>query len=239
MVALGVLDEVQQRVAKLADVVRRDAGRHAHGDPGGAVGQEIGESRRQHRRLAFAAVISLAEIDTVLVDPFEQGLGDGAQARLGVAHGGGVIAIDVAEITLALDQRIPRRELLRHANERVVHRLVTVRMKLADDIANDPRAFFEPGLGIEAQLTHGEQQASLNGLQSVADVGQRTPRDRRERVGEVAILKRCRELDLLHVVLCDLCHGAPTSPDVVSIDASLSRSRDLASGSARPCGLNT
>ena len=42
--AARVLDQMRQRVAQLADIVRRDAGRHADGDAGGAVGEQVGES---------------------------------------------------------------------------------------------------------------------------------------------------------------------------------------------------
>ena len=41
-----VLDQMQQRRAKLIDVVRRDIRRHADGDAGGAIRQQIGKCRR-------------------------------------------------------------------------------------------------------------------------------------------------------------------------------------------------
>ena len=69
--------------------------------------------RRQDDRLALLAVIGRAEIDGVLVDAGQQRLRDLGQPRLGVAHGRGVIAVDVAEIALAFDQRVARGEILR------------------------------------------------------------------------------------------------------------------------------
>ena len=44
------------------------------------------------------------------------------QPRLGVAHGRGVIAVDVAEIALPVDQRIAHGEILRQTHQRVVDR---------------------------------------------------------------------------------------------------------------------
>ncbi len=67
----------------------------------------------------------------------EQVLGDARQAGLGVAHGGRVIAVDVAEVALAVDQRIAHGEILGETHERVVDRLVAVRMVLADHVADD------------------------------------------------------------------------------------------------------
>jgi hypothetical protein len=59
-----------------------------------------------------------------------EGLRDLGQPRLGVAHGRGVIAVDVAEIALALDQRVARGEILRLAHQRLVDRAVAVRVVL-------------------------------------------------------------------------------------------------------------
>ena len=146
---VGVLDEVQERVAHLGGVVRRDAGRHAHRDPGGAVRQKVGEVCGQDQRLALAAVVGLAEVDRVLVDAVQQRFGHRGEPCLGVAHGGGVIAIDVAEVALSLDQAVAHREALGEPNQRLVHRLVAVRMVLADDVADDARALLEARPGIE------------------------------------------------------------------------------------------
>ena len=70
---------------------------------------------------------------------------DLGEARLGVAHGGGVIAVDIAEIALPVDQRIALREILREPHQRVIDRLVAVRMELADHVADHARAFLERG----------------------------------------------------------------------------------------------
>ncbi len=54
---IGRLDQVQAGLDQLADVVRRDVGRHAHRDAAGAVGQQVREGRRQHHRLCQRAVV--------------------------------------------------------------------------------------------------------------------------------------------------------------------------------------
>ena len=55
----------------------------------------------------------------------------------GVAHRGRVIAVDIAEIALPVDQRIALGEILREPHQRVVDRLVAVRMEIADHVADD------------------------------------------------------------------------------------------------------
>ena len=132
--------------AQFAEIVRRDRGRHADRDAGGAVGQQIGKGGRQHHRLFLLAVIGGAEIDRVFVQAVEQRLGHFGQAAFGVAHGGGVIAVDIAEIALALDQRIAHGEILGQAHQRVIDRLVAMGMIFADHVAHHAGAFLEAGV---------------------------------------------------------------------------------------------
>ena len=101
----------------------------------------LGTRRREHDRLVLGLVEVGIEIDGFLVDVREQLFGDSREARLGVPHGRGRIAIDRAEVALAVDQRIAHAEILRHAHQRVVNRRVAVRMVLADDFADDLGAF--------------------------------------------------------------------------------------------------
>ena len=55
-----------------------------------------------------------------------------ARRHLGVAHRPRRVAVDRAEVALAVDQQVAQREVLRHAHERVVDRRVAVRVVLAD-----------------------------------------------------------------------------------------------------------
>ncbi len=179
---------------QLDDVVRRDAGRHADGDAGRAVSQKVRKPRRQHDRLAAFAVIGRAEIDRVLVDAFEQRLGHLGQPAFGVAHRRRVIAVDIAEIALAVDQRIALREILRQAHQRVIDRDVAMRVEFADDVAHHARAFLVARFGIELELAHGVEDAAMHRLQPVAHVGQRARHDGGERVGEIALAQRLGEI---------------------------------------------
>ena len=179
--------------------MRRDRGRHADRDALRAVGEQVGERARQHHRLAFAAVVGRAEIDRVLVDAVDQKPRHLGQARLGVAHRGRVIAVDVAEVALPVDQRIALREILREAHQRVIDRLVAVRMEFADDVADDACALLEGCAGIEAQLPHGKQHPAVHRLEAVARVRQRAVHDGGQRVSEIALLQRLAQCDFLDV----------------------------------------
>ena len=201
-------DQVQQGGGEFARIVRRDVGRHADRDALRPVGQQVGEGRRQHCRLAALPVIGLAEIDRVLVDALQQRLGHRRQPRLGVAHGGGVVAVDIAEIAVALDQRVADGELLREAHHRVIDRRIAVGMVFAHDIADDAGAFLEAGGGVEPQFAHGVDEAAVDRLQPVAHIRERARGNRRERIGEIPLAQRRAEGDGLNDSGDLVGHGA-------------------------------
>jgi len=174
----------------------RDAGRHADSDAGGAIRKEVGKAGRQNDRLAVVAVIGRAEIDGILVDPVEHRLRHGRQPALGVAHRRSVVAVEIAEIPLSVDQWVALREVLRQPDERVVNRQLAVRVELADHVADHPGAFLVARGRIETELLHRVQDPAVHGLQPVAHIGQRTGHDRRQRIGEIALPERIGEVDV-------------------------------------------
>jgi hypothetical protein len=100
--------------------------------------------RYTEARLGRTVVVG-HEVDRALVEFVEQQPRDRRQPRLGVAHRRRTVAIAAAEVALAVDQRITLREALRHAHQRVVGRLIAVRMKAPEHVADDTRALHRPG----------------------------------------------------------------------------------------------
>ena len=133
------------------------------------------------------------KVDRAFVEPGHQlhrGLG---QPRLGIAVGGRVIAVDVAEVALPLHQRIAQREILREADHRIIDRSIAVRVILADNVAHHARRFLVGAGGIELQLAHRPQQTAVDGLEAVAQVRERARGNRRQRIDEVALAQRAVE----------------------------------------------
>ena len=112
-------------------VVRRNVGRHADRDAGRTVDEKIGNAGGKNFGLELALIVVGAEIDRFLIDVFEQRGGDAGKPGFGVPHGRGRIAIDGAEVALAIDQRVAHGEILRHADERIVDGGVAVRVEFA------------------------------------------------------------------------------------------------------------
>ena len=65
---LGMCEEPLDSGGDLTQVVRRDAGGHAHRDALRTVDQEIREAGRQDNRLLVAPVVVVLEIDALLID---------------------------------------------------------------------------------------------------------------------------------------------------------------------------
>ena len=164
----------------------RHVGGHAHRDAARAIHQQIGEARRKNGRLALGIVIVGLELDRVLVDVLQQRVRHLGHAGFGVAHGRRRVAVDRAEIALPVDQRQPEGEVLRHAHQGVVNRLVAMRMILTDHVAHDARRLAVGLVPVIAILVHREQDTAVDRLQPVAHIGQRAAHDHAHGVIEIA-----------------------------------------------------
>ena len=190
---------MQRGLAKLGGVVRRDRGRHADRNALRAVGQQVRKPAGQHHRLLGLAVVIGTELDAVLVNALEQQPRDVGHAGFGIAVGGGVIAVDIAEIALAVDQRIARGEILRQTHHGVVDRLVAMGMERAHHVADDLGGFLEPRARIEPQQPHAVEDAAMHRLQAIARIRQRAVHDGRERISEIALFQRIAQRNLVNL----------------------------------------
>src|SRR6266498_2029702 len=88
------LEEVNGRLDDLAQIVRRNLGRHADGDPVRTVDQQVRHARRQDGRLLAQFVVVRNEFDGFLLDVGEQFGGDAREARFGVTVGGRIVSVN-------------------------------------------------------------------------------------------------------------------------------------------------
>ncbi len=184
---IGIFDQRQQRVADFAQVVRRDVGRHPDRDTVGAVDQQVGNLAWQHLGLVLRAVEVGNEVDGVLVDIGQHPFRQPRQAAFGVAVGGRRIAVDRAEVALAVDQRIAHAPRLRHPHQRVVHGAVAVRMVAFEHFADHAGALGVAAVGEQSLAEHRDQDSAMDRLEPVAHVGQRAPDIHRHRVVQVGL----------------------------------------------------
>ena len=194
----GLLREKQDGVRHFAQVVGRHAGRHADRDAQTAVQKQVGELRGQDLGLFPRRIVVRLPIHGLLLDVRKHLVRDAREARLGIAHGRGRIAVDGTEVALALHQRVTQGEVLGHADQGVVDGRVAVRMVLAHGLADHVRGLAELGLIREPRRPHGPQYPPVHGLQSVPDVRQGARHDDRHRVAQIGLPKLAGYLSFLY-----------------------------------------
>ena len=104
---MGMVDQMDGGFAHFDKIVRRHVRRHTDGNAAGSIHEKIGHFARQVRRLFPLLIVVWNEIDGFLVDVLQQGLGERCHAGLRVPHRGWRIAIDRAEVSLAIHKRVP------------------------------------------------------------------------------------------------------------------------------------
>src|SRR6267154_784940 len=125
---VGPFDQQNGGIHDFAKIVRRNVGGHADGNAAGAIDQKIRDARWKNEGL-FARLIEIGnEVDGLFFKIGKNVFADFRQARFGVPHGRRRIAVNRAEISLAVDQRIAHVEVLREADERGINNRFTVRM---------------------------------------------------------------------------------------------------------------
>ena len=104
--SLAVVEQNHERRADFLEIVRRDIRGHADGDPRNAVDQQVGKLRGEDGRF----VAGRGEVRTKLDGPFanlaEKFTGDRRETALGVPKRSGRVAVDRAEVSVTLDQRL-------------------------------------------------------------------------------------------------------------------------------------
>ena len=161
---VGVVDQVTGGLDRLGEVVRGDVGGHADGDALAAVNQQVGEARRQCHGLGERFVVVGLPVDSILLQVTQQFHGGLCQAALGVTHGCRAVAVDVAEVAVAVDERRAHGEPLRQADHGLIDRGVAMRVVLTDNFADRPGRLLVRAVGVDAALVHRVQDAAVHRL---------------------------------------------------------------------------
>ncbi len=196
---LRPVDDGAARIDDLAEIVAGNVRRHANRDAAGSVDQEIGKPCWQHRRLFAAVIVVGLKVDGILVDVLNQRHRRPGHARLGVPHGRSTVAVHGAEVSLAFNQRQAHHEVLGHAHQGVIDRLIAMGMILSHDISDDASSLAERLVMAVAVLVHRIYDAPLYRLEAIADVGKRPADDHAHGIIEVGALHLLLDGDRLDV----------------------------------------
>ena len=194
---IRVLQRPQGTGGHLAQVVRRDVRRHTDGDTDRSVDQQVRETRRQDRRLLGLTVVVVLEVDGLFLDVAHHLERKRSHLRLGVPGRGRTLVSRRPEVALAEGQRIAQRPRLDETHQGVVDRSIAVRVVMPHDLADDAGALRERLVGAEAAVVHAVDHAAVDGLETVAHVGQSAPDDDTHRVVEIAPLHLELQVDLV------------------------------------------
>ena len=195
-------------VEDFREVVRGDVGGHAHRDTGRPIDDEVGDAGGQNGGLERGLVVVGDEVDGVHVDVGEHFSGEAGEARLGVAHGGGGVAVNGAEVALAVDHQVAQAEGLGEADHGVVDGGVAMRVVVAHDVTDDLGRLGVLFIELQAHLLHAVEDAAMDGLEAVANVGQGAPDDDRHAVVEVGPAHLFFNVDGEHVERAAALHLA-------------------------------
>ena len=161
----GIVDQLDHRIANLGRVVRRDAGRHADGDPAGTVDQQVGKLARQDRRFGPHFVVGGDVVDRVELDVVQHRRGDRAQPSFGISHGRRRQPGDAAEVALLVDQQPTHVPFLGHPHQRRIDHAFAVRVIVTRGVTGDLCAFDPLAARAKIQVVHRDQDPSLARLQ--------------------------------------------------------------------------
>ena len=184
----GIVEIGDRGINDFAEVMRRNIGCHADGNAAGAIDKQIGKFSWQNGRFPLSAVVVFLKVDGFLVEIVEKGFSDLLQAALRVAHRGRWIAVDRAKVTLTVNQRQAQRKVLREADQGVIDRVVAMRVVFAHHVADDAGRLLIRAVVVHAHLVHPVKDATVNGLEAIADIRQGTRNDDAHCVIEIRAL---------------------------------------------------
>ena len=205
-VDVGIVDVGTAAVDDLAQVVRRHIRGHTHGNTVSAVHQQVGHFRGHHARLQKRVVEVVHHIHGVLVEVVHDVLAHLREAALRVSHGSCRVAVDRAEVTLPIHERVAHIPVLRHAHQRAIDAAVAVRVILTEHLTHHAGTFLIRFVTGVAQTLHAVENTAMHGLEAVAHVGQRTSYNHRHTVVDVRGFHLLLDVDFNNSVIVNGLH---------------------------------
>ena len=190
-----IVNVCQAAVDHFRQVVRRNVGCHTYRDTGRAVHQQVRNFGWHDVRNLFGAVVVIDEIHRFFFQVSHQLMGDFRHTDFRITHRRCGVAIDRTKVTLTIYQHVTQGEWLRHTNNGVVNGGITMRVVFTDYVTNDTGRFFIGFIPVVAQYVHGVKYATVNRLQAISDVRQRTANNDRHRIIQIGALQLFLNVD--------------------------------------------
>ena len=182
-IRIRVFQFAQQRVNEFTEVMRRNACQITDTYPRRAVDEQIRQQAGQHGGFFQRIFVVRLEVNYLLLDVGKHLAGNFRQSAFGVAHCPGRIIVNTTEVSLSINERIARIEILCHTDEGVVNGAVAVGMEIFHHFADDSGTFIVGPVCGEVDLSHRVDDAACARFESIADIGYRAIRVDTHRVG--------------------------------------------------------
>ena len=116
-----MVDQMYGRIDRVAEVVRRNIGRHSNGNTVGSVYQEVRITARQNNRLFLLAIEVRDKVYRIFINITQHLQGEMTHSRLCVTLRGGAISVNRSEVSVSVYERIAHGKILRHADHCVIN----------------------------------------------------------------------------------------------------------------------
>ena len=202
---IRIFEQGDLRVDDLRQVVRRRVGRHSYSNAFRSIDQEIRDLNREYFRFFLVLVEVWNKINNILIEVRQKGFFRYLlKARLGITHGRRAVSLNIAEISMPVDQGDLFFEILRHDDQRVVDRAVSMGMIFTHCIADYSGALSEGSVRADPELMHIVESPSLYGFEPVPDIRERPRDDNAHRVVDIGFLHQFGILSLEDLLLRSL-----------------------------------
>ena len=201
---IGVVHDGDGRIDCLHQVVGRHVGGHADGNALRAVDQQVGEARGKHFGFLERFIVVGLPVDRLLLKVAQQLHGLLVQARFRVTHGSGAVAVNGAEVAVAIHQRHAHVEILRKAHHGVVDGGIAVGVVLTHAVADGARGLHMRLVRRVTAFVHSVENAAVHRFQAVAHIRQRAGHDNRHGVFKERRAHLLREVRGRHLADVDV-----------------------------------
>ena len=198
----------------------RNIRRHSDSNTAGTVDQKIGEAGRKHTGL-FAGFIKVRiPVNRFLINIAKHLIRNFGKARFRVSIGSGRISINRTKVSVSIHQHIPHGKILCKTDHRIIDGGISVRMVVAQDIANAGSRFFKRFIRCQTAFIHRIKDSAVHGLQAVTHIRKSTGYNNRHCIVDIALLhfadqiRGCNDLiwksNIFRLVISFMCHkGSP------------------------------
>ena len=152
--------------------MRRNICCHADSNAKRSIEKQVWNFCWKHSWFLMRAVIVRTEINCILFNIKKHFLRNSGELRLRISISSRAIAINGTEVSLPAYERIAKREVLCHTNQRFIHRTIAMWVIFSEHVS-DNRCTFTKFCGCTKSFPpHGIQNASMYWLHAVAHVRQ-------------------------------------------------------------------